>query len=49
MSAVGLLAVGGSGGDLREHGHMTLAGAGRRGTREKFLLAERWDLGESFV
>jgi len=30
-------------------GHMTLAGPARREVPEKFLLAERWIRGESFV
>jgi len=38
QSAVGLLAAGGSGDDLREQGHMTPAGAEWRKSREKFLL-----------
>jgi hypothetical protein len=49
MSAVGLLAVGGSGDDLREHGSHDARGGRTAGTREVFLLAERWDPGESFV
>jgi len=49
MSAVGLLVAGGSGDDLREHGSHDARGGRMAGTREKFLLAERWIRGESFV
>jgi hypothetical protein len=41
MSAVGLLVLGGSGDDLREHGSYDAHEARTAGTREKFFLAER--------
>ena len=49
MSAVRLLLAGGYGDDLCGHEAHDAHGAGWRGTRERFLLARRWDPGESFV
>jgi hypothetical protein len=49
MSALGLLVVGGSGDDLREHGSHDARRGRTAGTREKFLLADRWIRDGSFV